>query len=47
MVSLDSRLCSEEGEASGLEEALVVCGRCFGRRMEGDGDELKAPQLCR
>lgn len=44
IVSLHSRLCSEEGESTGLLEALVVCGcLCFGRRMEGD--ELKAPQL--
>lgn len=46
MVSLHSRLCSEVGESRGLEEVLVVCGRrLFGRRM--DGDELRAPQLCR
>lgn len=43
IVSLHSRLCSEQ--SSGLVEALVVCGRCLGRRIEGD--ELKAPQLCR
>lgn len=47
IVSLHSRLCSEEGEPSGLVEALVVWGRCFGRRVEGDGDELRAPQLWR
>lgn len=45
IVSLHSRLCSEEGESTGLVEALVVCGRCFGRRMEGD--KLNAPQLWR
>lgn len=45
IVSLHSRLCSEEGESCGLVGALVVCGRHFGRRMEGD--ELRAPQLWR
>lgn len=43
MVSLHSRLCS--GELRRAAEALVVCGRHLGRRVEGD--ELKAPQLWR
>lgn len=45
IVSLHSRLCSEAGESCRLVEALVVCGRHFGRRMEGD--KLRAPQLWR